>query len=394
MRSYIVGYSLSAVDLAVYGAIRGNRPAAAAIKKGALVNLTRWYRYVEETNAEWLTTAAQSITSAATEKKAAKAAAGASYDIALKDTEKGVVTRFPPEPSGYLHIGHAKAALLNDYFAHEAYPGGKLICRFDDTNPSKEKQEFQDAIIEDLSLMGIRPDQTTYSSDYFNEMYEMAVKMIREGKAYADDTPLEKMRAERMDGIESARRNESIETHLAKFEEMKKGSEEGLTYCIRAKLSVDNPNKALRDPVIYRCNLEPHHRTGKAWKMYPTYDFCVPIVDALEGVTHSLRTIEYRDRNPQYEWMQEALGLRKVHIWDFARMNFVRTFLSKRKLTKFVEKGLVWGWDDPRFPTVRGVRRRGMTIGALREFILKQGPSRNIVTLDWTSFWSTNKKNH
>jgi len=392
MQSYVVGHALSAVDLALYGALRGNRPAASAIKKGTSVNLSRWYRFIEESNVSWLPAAVSSLTAASKAEVAAKSAKGASFDIALKNTDKGVVTRFPPEPSGYLHIGHAKAALLNDYFAHEAYPGGKMVCRFDDTNPSKEKQEFQDAIIEDLALMGIKPDRTTYSSDYFEEMYQECKKMIQAGNAYADDTEQEKMRAERMDGIKSERRDATPEENLARFEEMKTGSTEGRRWCIRAKISVDNPNKAMRDPVVYRCNLDPHHRTGTQWKMYPTYDFCVPIVDALEGITHSLRTIEYRDRNPQYEWMQKTLGIRSVQIWDFARMNFVRTLLSKRKLTKFVEKGLVWGWDDPRFPTIRGVRRRGMTIAALREFILKQGPSRNIVNLDWASFWATNKK--
>ena len=281
--------------------------------------------------------------------------------------------------------------MLNDYFAHEAYKG-RLICRFDDTNPTKEKEEFQDAIIEDLALMGIKPDVTSYSSDYFDVMYKYCITMLEQGKAYADDTEQAVMREERMHGIASKRRDSTVEENLAHFEEMKNGTDDGLKWCIRAKLSVDDKNKAMRDPVIYRCNLTPHHRTGTAWKIYPTYDFCVPIVDSLEGVTHALRTIEYRDRNPQYEWMQEALGLRKVHIWDFARMNFVRTLLSKRKLTKFVDQGTVWGWDDPRFPTIRGIRRRGMTIAALREFILKQGPSRNIVNLDWTIFWATNKK--
>ena len=292
---------------------------------------------------------------------------------------------------GYLHIGHAKAALLNDYFAHEKYTG-TLICRFDDTNPTKEKEEFQDAIVEDLALMGIKPDKTSYSSDYFQEMYDSCVKMLKERRAYADDTEQEIMRKERWDGTASKCREASMEDNLAHFEEMKKGTEEGIKWCIRAKISVDDPNKAMRDPVIYRCNPTSHHRTGTKWKIYPTYDFCAPILDSIEGVTHALRTNEYRDRNPQYDWMQEALGLRKVHIWDFARMNFVRTLLSKRKLTKFVDQGVVWGWDDPRFPTIRGIRRRGMTIGALREFILKQGPSRNIVNLDWTLFWATNKK--
>ena len=290
-----------------------------------------------------------------------------------------------------MHIGHAKAALLNDYFAHEGYKG-TLLCRFDDTNPSKEKEEFQDAIIEDLALMGIKPDKTSYTSDYFQELYQSCIQLIKDGNAYCDDTEKEKMQHERFHGIKSERRDSSIEDNLARYEEMRKGTAKGLKWCVRAKMSVDDPNKALRDPVIYRCNPEKHHRTGDKWKMYPTYDFCCPIVDSMEGVTHALRTIEYRDRNPQYAWMLKALNLRKVHIWDFARMNFIRTVLSKRKLTKLVDKGVVWGWDDPRFPTIRGIRRRGMTIPALREFILKQGPSRNIVNLDWTLFWATNKK--
>lgn len=293
--------------------------------------------------------------------------------------------------SGYLHIGHAKAALLNDYFAHDLYKG-TLLLRFDDTNPSKEKQEFQDSIVEDLALMGIKPDKVSYSSDHFQYMYEECIRIIKQGDAYADDTAQEKMQKERFDGIASACRERSVEENLQILEEMKKGSEVGKKNCIRAKISVDNPNKAMRDPVIYRCNDEPHHRTGTAWKMYPTYDFCVPIVDAKEGVTHALRTTEYTDRNDQYQWFIDTLKLRQVHIWDFARMNFIRTFLSKRKLTKLVDAGKVWGWDDPRMPTIRGVRRRGMTIPALRDFILKQGPSRNIVNMDWTNFWASNKK--
>ncbi|KAL8727578.1 MAG: hypothetical protein Q9166_005984 [cf. Caloplaca sp. 2 TL-2023] len=390
LRSYIVGYTLSAADLAVWGAIRGNKVAYAAIKKGAMLNVTRWFKFIEETN-PWITPVVLSLNAHAQERKVAKSKEGANYDIALPDTDKGVVTRFPPEPSGYLHIGHAKAALLNDYFAHEMYKG-TLICRFDDTNPSKEKTEFQDAIVEDLALMGIKPDKTSYTSDYFLELYNQCVTLLKAGKAYADDTEQETMRDERMHGIASKRRDATVEENLARFEEMKKGNEEGVRWCIRAKMSVDNPNKAMRDPVIYRCNPQPHHRTGDKWKVYPTYDFACPLVDSMEGITHALRTIEYRDRNPQYNWMLEALNLRKVNIWDFARMNFIRTLLSKRKLTKFVESGVVWGWDDPRFPTIRGIRRRGMTIDALREFILKQGPSRNIVNLDWTLFWATNKK--
>ncbi|EEH20063.2 glutamate-tRNA ligase [Paracoccidioides brasiliensis Pb03] len=389
LRSCIVGYSLTLADLAVWGTLRGNRIAISAIRKAA-TNTSRWFSFIEASY-PWVNIAVAELSASAQKRKAAASAAGASYNIGLQNVENGVVTRFPPEPSGYLHIGHAKAALLNDYFAHEQNKG-TLICRFDDTNPSKENQEFEDAIKHDLSLLGIYPDKTSFSSDYFQEMYEYCIQIIKAGKAYADDTAKEVMQEERFNGIESKRRNESIEDNLARFAEMKTGSEEGQRWCIRAKISIDDLNKALRDPVIYRCNLEPHHRTGTTWKIYPTYDFCVPILDSLEGVTHALRTTEYGDRNAQYVWMQEALGIRKVHIWDFSRVNFIRAVLSKRKLTKLVEEGVVWGWDDPRMPTIRGIRRRGMTVPALREFILKQGPSRNVVNLDWTLFWATNRK--
>lgn len=391
LRTYLSGYSISELDTQIWVAIRSNKVANAFVRRGALANLLRWFIYVEQTHPE-IQEEIKLKDDAAKAKIAAGSKAGASYNMALQDTDKGVVTRFPPEPSGYLHIGHLKAATLNDYFAHVLYKG-TLLLRFDDTNPSKEKQEYQDAIVEDLALVDIKPDKTSYTSDYFEHLYQEAVRMIKEGHAYADNTPQEKMRDERMKGIASECREKSIEENLAIFEEMKKGTEKGQTYCIRAKLSVDNPNKAMRDPVIYRCNVEDaHHRTGTAWKMYPTYDFACPIIDALEGVTHALRTTEYADRNAQYQWFLDTLKLRQVHIWDFARMNFIRTFLSKRKLTKLVESGKVWGWDDPRMPTIRGVRRRGMTIPALRDFILKQGPSRNIVVMDWTNFWAANKK--
>ncbi|KAJ9191282.1 hypothetical protein DTO164E3_8909 [Paecilomyces variotii] len=389
LRSYVVGYSLTLADLAVWGALRGNRVAT---NRRNYVNISRWFEFIEVTN-PWIVAVVADLSNAARQKKAAASAAGGSYNIGLRNTENGIVTRFPPEPSGYLHIGHAKAALLNDYFAHEylgAESRGVLICRFDDTNPTRESAEFQDSIVEDLALLGIQPDRISYSSDYFQQMYEGCVKLIRLGKAYADNTPKEVMGEQRGNGIPSACRDMSVEDSLAQFEKMKAGS--AMEWCIRAKISVDNPVKCLRDPVIYRCNLQPHHRTGTTWKIYPTYDFCAPFLDSLEGVTHALRTNEYRDRNPQYAWIQEALGIRPVDIWDFSRLNFVRTVLSKRKLTVLVDKGVVWGWDDPRMPTVRGIRRRGMTVPALREFILKQGPSQNVINLDWTSFWATNKK--
>ncbi|KAF3904084.1 hypothetical protein ABW20_dc0106374 [Dactylellina cionopaga] len=396
LRTFIVGYAPSVADIAVYGALRGSNQFYALVRKPTYINVNRWSKYMESIPS--FNQAIEAIKSAEAAKKGASASgsgkktSAGNFEIGLKNTENGVVTRFPPEPSGYLHIGHAKAAMLNQYFAN-MYKG-KMIVRFDDTNPSKEKQEYQDSILEDLSLLGIHGDQITYTSDYFQELFDFCVQMIKEGKAYCDDTVQEQMRDERFKGIASKNRDNPAADNLQIFtEEMKNATDKGRGFCVRAKISVDDPNKALRDPVIYRCNIEfPHHRTGSTWKLYPTYDFCCPIVDSIEGVTHALRTIEYRDRNDQYWWMLKALNLRRVEIWDFARLNFVKTLLSKRKLTKLVEMDRVWGWDDPRFPTVRGIRRRGMTIEALREFILSQGPSKNIVNLDWTLIWAINKK--
>ncbi|KAB8203330.1 hypothetical protein BDV34DRAFT_214701 [Aspergillus parasiticus] len=316
LRSYVVGYSLTLADVALWGILRSNR-VIVGLRRNS-VNINRWFSFVESTN-PWMAEAVSAFNSLAQPKKAT----GANYNTGLKNTENGI------------------AALLNSYFAHEyGNNKGTLICHFDDTSPSKESEEFRESILHDLSLLGIMPDRITYSSDYVQDMYEVCIGLIKSGKAYADNTVKEILKDQRMKGIASA------------------CSQEGLQWCIRAKISVDDTNKALRDPVIYRCNHEPHHRTG--------------------ALTHALRTNEYRDRNPQYHWMQEALGLRKVKIWDFSRLNFVRTVLSKRKLTAIVDKGVVWGWDDPRMPTVRGIRRRGCTIPALREFILKQGPSQNI----------------
>ena len=410
-------YTLTTVDVIVWGTLRNNRVAHSIIKQGIRVNVSRWFNFIEETN-PWTSVTVHTHMNAADAsgkgkggsskkdvdgdggKQKQKGGAGgsgegdANYDIGLQYTSAGVVTRFPPEPSGYLHIGHAKAALLNDYLAHQKYPGNTLLLRFDDTNPVKEKQEFEDTIKEDLAMMGIKPDKVSHSSDYFQEMHDYCVQMLTEGNAYADDTEQMVMRDQRMKGIASSRRDEAPDDNLARFKQMEQGTEEGKRWFIRAKISADDPNKAMRDPVIYRCvgKETPHHRTGTKWAVYPTYDFACPVLDAVEGITHALRTTEYKDRDAQYQWMLKALKLRNVYNWDFSRMNFIRTLLSKRKLTKFVSEGVVWGWDDPRMPTVRGIRRRGMTVEALQEFILKQGPSKNIVNLDWTLFWATNKK--
>lgn len=370
LRTYLDGYHFGPVDEKLWVAISENRAVVSFVRRGTLINLKRWFIFVEDVHPE-IQAATKARLASEKAKVAAASKAGGSYNLSLKDADKGVVTRFLPEPSGYLHIGHAKAALLSDYFAR-AY-NGTLKLRLDDTNPSKEKEEFQDSIIEDLRLMGIKPDTLSYTSDYFDYLYSMALRLIKEGHAYADDTDQETMRKERMDGIASKNRERPIEETLRIFEEMKIASPEGVKNCIRAKISADDPNKTMRDPVIYRVNIEAtHHRTGDKWKMYPTYDFACPVIDSHEGITHAMRSTEYTDRNAQYQWFLDTLKLRQVHMFDFARMNFIRTFLSKRKLAKLVDAGRVWGWDDPRMPTVRGVRRRGMTIPALRDFILKR----------------------
>ncbi|KAK4243113.1 tRNA synthetases class I, catalytic domain-containing protein [Corynascus novoguineensis] len=401
LRTYLEGYQLSSADKDVWTALRTNRVANGFLRKGSLTNVARWFSFIETTHPE-IQGEIKAAQAKGKEKRAAASKAGGNYNIGLKNTENGVVTRFPPEPSGYLHIGHAKAAFLNDYFAHEAFDG-KLIVRFDDTNPVKEKQEFEDSIIEDLHLLGIKPDRVTYTSDYFQQLYEICQRMIADGNAYADDTDPEIQTQDRRNRLPSKRRDRPSHESLAIFQEMKDGTEFGKKHCIRAKIVFDSLNGAMRDPVIYRFpkfNKEegkepepvPHHRTGWAWNIYPTYDFACPVVDSIEGVTHALRTTEYADRNAQYQWFLETLKLRPVQLWDFARINFIRTFLSKRKLTKVVDTGIVTSWDDPRMPTVRGILRRGLTVSALREFMLKQGPSRNAVTMDWTILWATNKK--
>lgn len=340
---------MSPADVVVWGALRGNRIALSQTSK--YTNVDRWYHFIEA-NTPWIVVVVNDCYEFSRHAKTTLSSSGGSYDLSLPEVNECIVTRFPPEPSGYLHIGHGKAALLNDYFAHQR-PDGKLILRFDDTNPSKESEEFENSIKEDLKLLDIKPDTISYSSDYFDIMHKLCIKIIGSGQAFADDTGKSTIKHERMYGIESRRRSASVEDNLACFEEMKNASDLGRTFCIRAKISVDDVNKALRDPVIFRCNATVHHRTGDKWKIYPTYDFCAPILDSLEGITLALRTNEYRDRNPQYHWIQKVLGLRKTTIWDFSRMSFTRTLLSKRKLSELVEMGSVAGWDDPRMPTCK-----------------------------------------
>ncbi len=250
-----------------------------------------------------------------------------------------------------------------------------------------------------MKLLGIQVERVTYTSDYFEQLYKLCQQLISDGNAYADDTDPDIQAADRRDRKPNKCRDRPASESLTIFQEMREGTEFGRKHCIRARIVYSMSNGAMRDPIIYRFPrpgpdgaVSTHHRTRYSWNIYPTYDFACPLVDSIEGVTHALRTTEYADRNEQYQWFLDALGLRKVHLWDFARINFIRTFLSKRKLAKVVETGRVSGWDDPRMPTVRGILRRGLRVQALREFMLKQGPSRNAVTMDWTILWAMNKK--
>ena len=283
-----------------------------------------------------------------------------------------VLTRFPPEPNGYLHIGHVKSICLN-FGLGEKYHGATNV-RFDDTNPTKENQEFVDSILEDVKWLGFKwKEPVHFASDYFPELYEFACKLIRMGLAYVDDQSSEEIHNTRGDlehpGKESPWRNRSVEENLKLFQEMKEGKYKDGEKCLRAKIDMASPNLVMRDPVIYRILHATHHRTGDKWCIYPLYDFAHPLSDALEGITHSICTLEFEERRPLYNWCLQAFdGKEKPRQIEFARLNVTTMITSKRKLRKMVEAGLVSGWDDPRMPTICGIRRRGYTPESLRHF--------------------------
>ena len=264
--------------------------------------------------------------------------------------------------------------------------------RFDDTNPAKEKEEYEEVILEDMKLLQVKYDLFSRTSDHFETILRYCEKLLKEGKAYVDDTDAETMKLERDAKTNSKHRSNTPQKNLAMWEEMKAGSEAGLKCAVRAKIDMQSLNGCLRDPTIYRCKPEAHPATGTRYKVYPTYDFACPIVDSVEGVTHALRTTEYMDRDDQFNWFIDALGIRKPYIWAYARLNLTNTVMSKRKLTWLVDTGAVDGWDDPRLPTVRGVIRRGLTVEALQQFIIAQGSSRSVVFMEWDKIWAFNKK--
>ena len=289
-----------------------------------------------------------------------------------------VRTRLPPEPNGYLHIGHVKAFMIDYLVAKEN--NGELILRFDDTNPAKEETEFVDAIMDDARWLGIEWVKVTYASDYFDELYEWAKKLVMMGKAYVDDQTPEEVSANRgtltEPGKNSPFRDRNPEENMDLLERMKNGEFPDGSRILRAKIDMAHPNFNMRDPAMYRIiHNPPHHRTGEKWKIYPMYDWAHGQNDSMEGITHSLCSLEYRDHRPLYEWFPEQLGVFKPRQIEFARLNLNYTVMSKRKLRRLVEEGLVSSWDDPRMPTLRGMRRRGYTAKAILDFVAGMGYS-------------------
>jgi glutaminyl-tRNA synthetase len=304
-------------------------------------------------------------------------------DIVLADIASGkhagrVHTRFPPEPNGYLHIGHAKSICLNFGLAIEF--NGKCNLRFDDTNPCKEESEYVESIIEDVRWLGFTPDAVYYASDYFQQLYDWAVQLVKAGKAYVCDLTSEEVRQHRgtltEPGKESPWRNRSVEENLDLFTRMKAGEFPDGTRTLRSKIDMASPNLNMRDPVMYRILHASHHRTGDAWCIYPMYDFTHGQSDSIEQITHSICTLEFEDHRPLYDWYIRELGIFPPQQIEFDRLNLTYTLLSKRRLLALVQQGVVSGWDDPRMPTLSGIRRRGYTPEAIRTFCSRIGVSK------------------
>lgn len=325
------------------------------------------------------------------EKKASETEDNSNFltDIMESDLAEGKVnkihTRFPPEPNGYLHIGSAKAIYIN-YSSAKKY-GGLFNLRFDDTNPTKEDNEYVEAIIEDLKWLGANPDEIFYGSDYFQKTYEFAVELIKKGKAYVCDLKGEEMREYRGTlteaGKNSPYRDRSVEENLKLFEKMKNGDFPDGHCTLRAKIDMASPNMNMRDPAIYRILHMEHHRQGNKWCIYPLYDFAHPIQDALEGITHSMCSIEFENHRPLYDWVVENIGFpQPPHQYEFARLNVTNTVMSKRYLRQLVETGVVDGWDDPRMPTLCALRRRGYTPQSVFRFVELAGICKSLSLVD------------
>lgn len=315
-------------------------------------------------------------------------------DLANGLPKEALRFRFPPEPNGYLHIGHTKAICIN-FGLGEKY-NAPVNLRFDDTNPEKEEQEFVDSIKEDVAWLGFKWDQEVYASDYFQQLYEWAVQMIKDGKAYVDEQPSEVITEQRKnpteDGIDSPYRNRPVEESLELFERMKNGEFEEGSMSLRAKIDMTSPNMNMRDPVMYRILKRPHHRTGENWKIYPMYDWAHGESDYIEQISHSLCSLEFENHRPLYDWYLDQVyddsKLRNKQR-EFARMNVSYMITSKRKLQRLVQEGITTGWDDPRMPTVSGLRRKGYTPTAIRNFIDRVGVSKreNLIDIQLLEFF-------
>jgi glutaminyl-tRNA synthetase len=307
-------------------------------------------------------------------------------DLKTNKWEGRVHTRFPPEPNGLLHIGHAKAICLNFGIAAEN-EGGLCNLRFDDTNPIKEEQEYINSIIEDVRWLGFDwQDRLFYASDYFEQMYQYAVQLIKAGKAYACDLDAEQIREYRgtltRPGKDSPYRNRSVEENLNLFEHMRAGEFPDGSRTLRAKIDMASPNLNMRDPVMYRILHTTHHRTGQAWCIYPTYDWAHGLEDSIEGITHSICTLEFENHRPLYDWFLNELGVHHPQQIEFARLNLTYTVMSKRKLLQLVQEGHVSGWDDPRMPTISGLRRRGYSPESIRNFCKRISVNKFNSTID------------
>lgn len=310
-------------------------------------------------------------------------------NIIIEDLESGkhdsIITRFPPEPNGYLHIGHAKSILLN--FGLGAEFNGRTNLRFDDTNPVKEDTEYVESIKEDVQWLGCHWNELHFASNYFDEMYKRAILLINKGLAYVCDLTPEEMKEYRgtltEPGKESPYRNRSIEENLDLFERMRKGEFKDGEKVLRAKIDMASPNMNMRDPIIYRIAHASHHNTGDKWCIYPMYDFAHPLEDAIEGITHSICTLEFADHRPLYDWFVKECEMEKVpQQIEFARLNMTNTVMSKRKLKQLVDENIVDGWDDPRMPTISGLRRRGYTPESIRNFCQAIGVAKNNSIVD------------
>jgi glutaminyl-tRNA synthetase len=310
-------------------------------------------------------------------------------NIVVEDLETGkhkkIVTRFPPEPNGYLHIGHAKAIILSFELADEF--NGKTNLRFDDTNPVKEDKEYVNSIEEDIKWLGFQWDDLFFASNYFEEMYDRAVLLIKKNKAYVCDLTAEEMKEYRgtlrEPGKESPYKNRTVEENLDLFDRMRKGEFVDGTKVLRAKIDMSSPNINMRDPIIYRISHAVHHNTGDKWCIYPMYDYAHPIEDAIEGITHSICTLEFEDHRPLYDWVVDNCEMKhKPRQIEFARLNITNTVMSKRNLKQLVDTGIVDAWDDPRMPTIAGLRRRGYTAEAIRNFCREIGVAKANSTVD------------